>query len=219
MLQRPPARDAAKVRNRGGAEPFRFNKIAFYRVCRMLHAYLSAFAFLALIFFSLTGLLLDHPDWMQGKPKDHDLKLTLPPAALAQAAGDRDPASALGRSVAARTHLIGAYKSGDVEDGQANLRFEGVKGSSTVMVDMKSGEADVMVEPATAVSVIEDLHRGKNAGTAWRAVIDLSAVLILGLSVIGYILFFSLRFRLRTSLILTGVSLGVMVAIFLLFTP
>jgi hypothetical protein len=219
MHQRGPARDDAKTRNRGGGEPFRFNKIAFYRVCRMLHAYLSAFAFLALIFFSLTGLLLDHPDWMQTKPKDRDLKLTLPPALLAQAAADHDPASALGRSVAARTRLIGAYKSGDIDDGQANLRFEGVKGSSTVMVDMKSGAADVMVERANAVSVIEDLHRGKNAGAAWRLVIDLSAILILGLSVIGYILFFSLRFRLRTSLILTGVSLTALVAIFLLFTP
>lgn len=218
-MQRVSAKADAKTRNRGAASLPAFNKIAFYRLCRMLHAYLSAFAFLALIFFALTGLLLDHPDWLQGKAHDRDLKLTLPPAILAAAQGAHDPSAALAQAIGARMHLIGAYKSGDIDDGQANIRLEGAKGSSTVMVDMKTGEVDVTVERATAVSVIEDLHRGKNAGPAWRLVIDLAAIVILALSVIGYVLFFSLRFRLRTSLILTAVSLGVMVAIFLLFTP
>ncbi len=67
--------------------------------------------------------------------------------------------------------------------------------------------------------MIGDLHRGKNAALPWRMVIDLSAILVLALSVIGYVLFFSLRFRLRTSLILTGASLAVLVAVFLWLTP
>jgi uncharacterized protein len=218
VAQRATPRGEAQARNRGPAEAPRFNRIAFYRLCRMLHAYLSAFAFLALIFFALTGLLLDHPDWLQGKAHDHDLKVSLPTAALAAAQRAHDPSAALAAEVGHRVQLVGAYRSGDVEDGQANLRFEGTKGSSTILVDLKTGEADVTVERATAVSVIEDLHRGKNAGPVWRLVIDLSAILILCLSVIGYILFFSLRFRLRTSLILTAVSLGAMAAIYLLFT-
>jgi hypothetical protein len=218
VLQRTSPRGQAQVRNRGAVDSPKFNRGAFYRLCRMLHAYLSAFAFLALIFFAFTGLLLDHPDWLQGKAHDRDLKIVLPPAVLAAAQRAHDPSAALALEVGRRVHLIGAYKSGDVEDGQANLRLEGTKGSSTVLVDLKTGEADVTVERATAVSVIEDLHRGKNAGPAWRLVIDLSAILILCLSMIGYVLFFSLRFRLRTSLILTAVSLSAMAVIYLLFT-
>jgi hypothetical protein len=53
-----------------------------------------------------------------------------------------------------------------------------------------------------------DLHRGKNASVPWRAVIDLSAILVLALSLTSYVLFFSLRFRPKTSLILTAISLG-----------
>ena len=33
----------------------------FFRVCRWLHGYLSAFAFLSLMLFSATGLILNHP--------------------------------------------------------------------------------------------------------------------------------------------------------------
>ena len=196
-----------------------FDKGAFYRLCRMLHAYLSAFAFLALIFFSATGLLLDHPEWMQGRGRETDVRLSLPAAVTAQAKTMRDPSAYLGAEVARRAALVGSYRNGEVDDGQASLRFEGVKGSSTVMVDLNTGKADVSVEHATALTVIGDLHRGKNASVPWRAVIDISAVLVLALSLIGYVLFFSLRFRLRTSLILSAVSLATLVAIFVWLTP
>lgn len=213
MSNRRPAVEAG-TRRAGG-----FDRGGFYRLCRMLHAYLSAFAFLALIFFSATGLLIDHPEWLQGRGRETETVLTLPPAAMAQARGLKDPTAFLARQAAARATLAGSYRSGEVDDGQAELRFEGVKGSSTVAVDLASGRTDVTVEHPTALTVVGDLHRGKNASLAWRAVIDLSAILVLALSLIGYVLFFSLRFRLRTSLILTAASLGLMVAVFAWLTP
>jgi hypothetical protein len=115
--------------------------------------------------------------------------------------------------------VLGGFQSGEVVDGQAMLRLEGVKGATDVMVDMASGEAEVGVKRARLIDTLNELHRGKNAGAAWKAVIDISAIVILALSVIGYVLFFSLRFRLRTSLILTGVSLAGLVAVAALFTP
>ena len=196
----------------------RMDRGAFYRLCRMLHAYLSAFAFLALIFFSVTGLLIDHPDWIPAKTET-ERKLAVPASALAAAARAADPNAALASTVARLTPLIGAYRSGEAEDGMANLRFEGVKGDSTVAVDLQTGQAEVTVGRAGVLAVIGDLHRGKNASLAWRAVIDLSAILVLALSLIGYVLFFSLRFRLRTSLILTAASLAGLVGIYLWLTP
>jgi hypothetical protein len=196
-----------------------FDRGAFYRLCRMLHAYMSAFAFLALIFFSATGLLLDHPEWMQGRARESAARLTLPAAVTAEARGMKDPSPYLAVETAKRTDLLGRYKSGEVDDGLANLRFEGVKGASTVTVDLATGQADISVEHPTALTVIGDLHRGKNASVPWRAVIDITAILVLVMSLIGYVLFFSLRFRLKTSLILTGASLAVLVAIFVWLTP
>jgi hypothetical protein len=201
------------------AAPAARDRGAFFRLCRMLHAYLSAFAFLALIFFSITGLLLDHPEWLQDRPRETQIKVTVPAAALAEARRAADPNATLAAVVARMTPLIGVYRSGDVEDGVANLRLQGVKGASTILLDLKTGQADVAVERATALAVIGDLHRGKNAALPWRLVIDLSAVLVLALSLIGYVLFFSLRFRLRTSLALTAGSLAVLVAVFVWLTP
>jgi hypothetical protein len=212
----PPS---AKAATRKASPAPGFDRGAFYRLCRMLHAYLSAFAFIALIFFSITGLLLDHPDWLAGRARETEVRLTIPAAVLAQAKAAKDPNAVLAADIARRTRLVGAYRSGEAEDGQANLRFEGVKGASTILLDLATGQADITVEHATALTVIGDLHRGKNASVPWRAVIDITAVLVLALSVIGYVLFFSLRFRLRTSLALTIASLLVLFAVFAWLTP
>jgi hypothetical protein len=196
-------------------------KAIVYRQARDWHGYLSACAFLALIFFALTGLLLNHPEWLAGRPDapSEDFTLELAPAELAAAQRARDPARALAVAVGGKARLVGGFQSGELVDDQAMLRFESPKGSSDVTVDLASGAAEVTVTHARLIDLLDELHRGKNAGKAWKAVIDVSAILVLALSVIGYVLFFTLRFRLRTSLILTGLSLGALLLVAVFLTP
>ncbi len=197
-----------------------FDKGAFYRTVRMLHAYLSAFAFLALIFFSATGVLLNHPEWFDSyKPREASASVTLTAAELAQAKTAAEPARALARAVAAKTSLPGAFSSGDIDGAQALIRLDGPKGTSDLTVDMTSGKAQVRTTHASFNGLMMDLHRGKNSGGPWKFIIDATAWIVLAMSLLGYILFFSLRFRLRTSLILTGVSLLLLGGAAMLLVP
>ena len=214
-----PLKPGATSRRRTVPGPT-LTKGAMFRICRMLHAYLSAFAFLTLIFFSATGILLNHSEWFENdQPAEHRASVTLSPAeiAVAQAAGDRG--HALADAVGAKTPLLGAYASGDIQGSQALIRLEGPKGASDVALNLVSGSAQVRVVKASFASFIQDLHRGKNSGAAWRVVIDASAYFVIALSLIGYILFFSLRFRIKTSLVLTGFSLLVLGGIASLLVP
>ena len=160
-----------------------FDKGAFFRLSRMLHAYLSAFAFLALFFFSATGILLNHPEWFETyQPAEHKVAFALTPAELTAAKASKDRGRALAAAAAHHASLPGAYASADIDGGQALVRLEGPKGAADLTI-------------------------------------DLSAWLVLALSLIGYVLFFSLRFRLKTSLILTAVSLAVLLGIAWLLVP
>ena len=143
----------------------------------------------------------------------------LTPGELAAAHITPEPGRAMAAAVGRRTPLLGVYKSAETESGAALIHLEGVRGTSDIDLDTTTGEAHVTVAPATAVSIVGELHRGRKSGAAWRWVLDLSAVLILALSLIGYVLFFSLRFRLRTSLVLTAASLLAMSAVYLLLAP
>lgn len=194
--------------------------IAFYTQCRLWHGYLSAFAFLALMFFSATGVLLNHPDWLVGEGGEpRTITAPLPAAPLRAAQKSGDAAAALGALAAKNLPLLGVYSSGDVEGGTAMLRFEGVKGSSDVSVDLKSGMARARLQSADPVTMLDDLHRGKNAGPVWQWFIDIAGIVILVLSLLGYVLFFAMRFRLRTALILTALSIATMAGLFVLLVP
>jgi hypothetical protein len=210
----------APVRERSARAPATFDKGAFYRLCRMLHGYLSAFAFLALIFFSATGVLLNHPEWFETyQPAEQKVALALTPAELAAANASKDRGRALAAAAAKHASLPGAYASADIDGRQALIRMEGPKGAADLTLDLATGKAEGRITRPGLMAVIQDLHRGKNSGVAWRWVIDLSAWIVLALSLIGYVLFFSLRFRLKTSLILTAVSLAVLVGIAWVFVP
>lgn len=191
-------------------------KGAFYRQCRIWHAYLSAFAFIALMFFSATGILLNHPDWFADEKAPETTTIRLAPEQVKAATSAADVPRALLEMIEARSSLRGALSSGDIENDVATIRLQGVKGSSDIVVDLASGAAEISVHRSGAIAMLSELHRGSKSGQVWRLFIDVVAGVILILSLIGYVLFFSVRFGLRTSLTLTGVSLAGMMLSFIL---
>jgi hypothetical protein len=206
----------AHRRPRGGG----LDRGAFYRLCRMLHAYLSAFAFLALMFFAVTGITLNHPEWFPTSGGDiPPATVRLPPESIRAALAAKDPPRALAQAVEENAKVAGAYHSGDLIDQDALLRWEGVRGSTEAEVDLSTGDARITGERAPTFTLLGDLHKGKNSGAPWKWVIDIAAAVIAALSIVGYVLFFSLRFRLRTSLILTAASLVVLVGAYALLVP
>lgn len=186
----------------------------------MLHAYLSAFAFLALMFFAVTGLLLNHPDWFgSGRDEPRDSIIHLPLVAIQQAQQQPQPEQALAALVAKKISLHGVLKQTDMIEPDMLLHFEGVGGSSDVSIDLSSGRTEVSNSDAQFSRIIQDLHRGKNSGAAWKWLIDISAIVILALSMFGFILFFSVRFRVVVNIRLVVLSLALMIGLFLFFVP
>lgn len=192
---------------------------AFYRLMRTLHAYFSAVAFLALLFFSATGILLNHPEWMP----EHEAALqtqnfSLDPTTLQHANAQNSEAQIATLAAAVASHgALGRFSTGEIIDTEALLRFEGPRGSSTASVDLHTGAVEIEVERADAVSMLNDLHRGKNAGPAWKLVIDVVGVLTIAMSLIGFVIFFSLRFRLVTSMALVAAGAAAMAAVYFAF--
>src|SRR5688500_16950358 len=87
----------------------RFSKQDFYRYCRLVHGWLSAFAFLILCLFSVTGLLLNHPDWPITKaPQAIEEKFTLTQAELERLGNAEEPERELVAIAAEKVPLRGA---------------------------------------------------------------------------------------------------------------
>lgn len=179
----------------------------FYRHARYVHGWLSAFAFLCLVFFALTGLFLNNPQWFDSSKQEQTTTLQLPDPLRQQLLTQENPSPALLEYVRQQHGVIGRYQSSEVMDTEVMIRLESPAGSTDVWAMLDTGEVEVSAQPATTVSLINDLHRGKNSGTAWSWFIDVCAIVILLLSIAGYILFLSIKTRLVTHLLLTAVSI------------
>lgn len=191
----------------------------FYQQCRIWHGYLSAVAFLALIFFAITGLLLNHPDWLAGERETSREALSLDRPTIAAARAGDDPPRALADAVDRMSALTGAYSDGAIEEDQATIRTEGVRGTSDVTIDLRSGRTEIVTEKADAVAIFNELHRGTLSGPIWRTLIDIIAILVASLSVVGFVLFFSLKYRMKTSLTITVAGAATLVLVFVALVP
>lgn len=183
----------------------------FYRHARYVHGWLSAFAFLALFFFSITGLFLNHPEWFEPANKETTTIVQLPKDVLNDLKNKENPSDDILRYVREQQDVVGRFKSSEVLDDEVIIHLESPAGTSNIWAMLDNGEVEVVQKPASTVSLLNELHRGKNSSTSWSWFIDLSAILILVLSIAGYILFLSIKTRLITHLTLTAVSIALLI--------
>src|SRR5579871_5645788 len=115
-------------------------KLRIYRQCRMWHGYLSACAFVALLFFATTGIALNHPRWFAASEGPAaPVRLTLTASQLQELHRASEPAKRLTQMLAAQTTLYGDYKEGAAESDQLFVRLRGARGSSDIRANLREG--------------------------------------------------------------------------------
>jgi uncharacterized protein len=193
-------------------------KFRIYRQCRIWHGYLSAFAFAALLFFSVTGLMLNHPGWFtSAAPPVQESSMVLTSQQVQDVRSSPSPGEALTQIVADRATLYGEYKDGTVAGDDVFVRLQGARGSSDIRANLVDGSVLVTSEGATGIALLNALHRGETAGMAWRLSIDVMAIVMILVALAGYAIFLSMSGKLRTALLISAASVIAAVLFFLLF--
>lgn len=215
MLETVATREHESVKtDKTSAKGF-MSKGDFYRVCREWHGYLSAFAFFALLLFSVTGILLNHPGWLQGaRPEPVETTLQLTAGDLEDVRSAASPEKALAAIVDSRAPLAGAFRSGEIVGDEVYVNMQGVRGRTDIAGDLQSGAVSVYVERESLVGVLNGLHRAEHAGDAWRLLVDVIAVVFIVMALIGFALFLSLRFRLRRAVAIMAATVLLMAGVF-----
>jgi hypothetical protein len=200
---------------------------------RWLHIYMSMFGLAAVLFFSVTGLTLNHPDWFfagaesrveaegQIDPKWLHLDTPAPSSGEEQ---EPDPSRGVAKLEVVE-HLRGAHgirgalAEFRAEEDECLVSFKGPGYAADAFIDRASGRYNVSQTSHGLVAVINDLHKGRDTGPAWSALIDVSAVLMTVISLTGLVLLFYLKLRRVPGLVVTLVGAVVVAAVFLLWVP
>ena len=199
-----PEPPAPRVRRR---RPLR---LRVHTVLRWLHIYSSMVSLLVVLFFAATGVTLNHPDWLAGE-RTEEVSGTLP-AAWKTAKGIDWLVVAEHLRAAHGVHGTVADRREDDREGSLTFRAPGY--SADAFIDMEDGSYKLTVSYQGAVGVLNDLHRGRDAGSAWAWLIDVSGLFLVFLSLTGLGLLFYLRkVRIKGLVVMTaGAALVVVLA-------
>ncbi len=169
-----------------------------------------------LIFFSLTGLTLNHPTWFGASEfLVEDVTGTLPLEILKPEINQLSVVEQLRKDY----RLKGSVKEFEVYEADCMVVFKGPGYAADIFIDRETGNFDLTETKAGFVAIINDLHKGRDTGTAWSWVIDISAIVILlsGFSGIG--LLFYIKRRRTSGLQIAALGTFLLIAIYFWFVP
>jgi uncharacterized protein len=181
-------------------------KRRFAHLARWLHTYLSMLSFAILLFFAVTGLTLNHAEWFEGRVNTTQYQGTLDAAWTKTP----DPKAVAQDKIVAylrRTNGVkGDVSEFHVEDSQCEVLFKGPGYEADASIDRDTGKYELRVSRSSFLAVLNDLHKGRDTGSKWSAVIDFSAILMTLVSLTGLTLIFFLNKRRLTGLIIAAMG-------------
>lgn len=202
---RPVARvepPAPRVRRR---RPLR---LRVHTVLRWLHIYSSMVSLLVVLFFAATGVTLNHPDWLATE-RTEEVSGALPSTWKTAKGIDW---LVVAEHLRATHGVRGTVADRTEDDRQGALTFRAPGYSADCFIDVRTGSYKLTVSYQGAVGVLNDLHRGRDAGRTWAWLIDVAGVFLVFLSLTGLSLLFYLK-KVRLKGMLTLVSGAVLVIV------
>ena len=154
-------------------------------ISRWLHIYLSMVSFAIVLFFAVTGLTLNHAEWFDAQQRTVQRHGSVPVAWLAS-----PDKLAIVEHLRSTDKVHGAVSDFRTDPDQIAVSFKAPGYTADTFLDAHTGSYDLTITSNGFVAVLNDLHKGHDAGRAWGWVIDASAVLLTLVSLSGLLLLF-----------------------------
>lgn len=179
---------------------------------RLLHVYASMIAFVVILLFAFTGLMLNHPTWTLGSEPSTSVVTGELPVELFGADGSLDY---LTLSEFARNDLgaRGEVTSFGEALGEASIIYAAPGYTADLRVEIATSDYEFTAEQQGWVAVLNDFHTGTDSGSAGRWMIDVAAVFLIVVSLTGLVLQFFLKKRRRAAYASVAVGGAAVVAV------
>lgn len=191
---------------------------------RQLHAWhwiSAAIALVGMLLFAITGITLNHAGTISAEPRIEAREAVLPPAALQELAVDAASDDPLPAGVSAQLEELVGIKTAGVSaewsEAEVYVAIPGPGSDAWVSVDRETGAIASEVTDRGWISYFNDLHKGRNTGTAWFWFIDIFSVICIIFTVTGLLLLQLHARNRRSTWPLVGVGTAVPLVIMLFF--
>ena len=211
---------------------------------RWLHLYVSLLGFTALLFFAFTGITLNHPTWFGGSEQhvrelegemnlawlrqDDTSSAALGSDELASdESGDVEPVDyakqvdklAIVEHLRNEHRIRGAVSEFRADEYECLVIFKSPGYAADAFVDRETGHYMVTETAMGPMAIMNDLHKGRDSGVAWSLVIDITAIVMVFVSITGLVLIFYLRRKRRSGVVTAVVGTIVVALVYVLWVP
>lgn len=168
---------------------------------------------LVVLFFAVTGLLLNNPSWTFGQqPQVSTVTGSLPDGAISNGQPDY-----LVISEYLRSHQLvsGQVTDYGISGDEGRISYGSPGYSATATFSVSAGTVTVQTTRSGVIALLNDLHKGTNAATPWKLAIDAAAVLLTLVALTGVIMQLLMAKKRVTASVLLGA--GVVGGVLLMF--
>ena len=156
-------------------------RLRVHTLLRWLHIYTSMASLMVVLFFAATGVTLNHPDWLAGE-STRALTGRMPANWKSGTVVDWLVVDEYLRSTQG---VHGTVSDHNTDDAQASLTFKAPGYGADCFIKLADGSFRLTVSYQGAIGVLNDLHRGRDAGRSWAWLIDVSGFFLIFLSLTG----------------------------------
>lgn len=181
----------------------------------------AAISLIGMMLFAITGVTLNHAASIGATPKVTQGEATLPAALLTElkatpVSKDAPLPASVAEHVASAVHLDPRDKAAEWSDDEVYIAMPGPGRDSWVSIDRASGAISSELTDRGWISYVNDLHKGRNTGSAWFWFIDIFAGACIIFTLTGLLLL-QLHARHRPStwpLVGAGLAIPLIIALF-----
>lgn len=153
----------------------------------------AAVSLIGMLLFAITGITLNHAGQIEAEPKVVSRKATLPRELLAVLTkgpeeGKRPLPVQLEPFLDEAVGADVAGREGEWSADEVYVALARPGGDAWVSIDRETGAVEHEKTTRGAISLLNDLHKGRNTGKAWSWFIDIFAVACVIFTITGLIL-------------------------------
>ncbi len=169
---------------------------------------------MVVLFFSVTGITLNHPEWIFGtETVTKEYTGTMPKTWLQNGKINWLETA---ETLRAAHNLKGKVSDTRSDTEQASISFRAPAYGADGFINLKDGTYKITVNAQGAVAVLNDLHRGRDAGKAWAWLIDISGGFLVIVAFSGLALSLFMKKTRVAALITAGTGTLLMVLLMLM---
>ena len=196
------------------ARPTRRSRGSLQKWSRLIHVYSSMFLLLLVLFFGVTGITLNHPDWTFGfDPSSSTVTGTVPSSSVQ---GGKIDLLSLSEYLRHEKGVQGDIDTFGLNATTGYITYRGPGYAADLTIDVTAGTYKLSVEKQGLIGVMNDLHKGRSTSALWGHVIYIAGAILVITAIAGLLLQLALRRR-RTAAVVVA-AIGGAIAMWIAFT-